>query len=185
MEELNKIIADNLASLRKNRNLSLDKTAELTGVSKAMLAQIEKGKSNPTVTTLWKIANGLQVSFSYFMKEETATFVKIQKEDVSPIEDEAGGYRVFPYFNFQPDTKFEIYTVELEPGCIHGAKTHLGKEYLLVREGDLTVSLDGQKHQLKTGDALQFSGSMLHSYENKAADTVSFFLLMYYPEPEL
>ncbi|PAD35844.1 helix-turn-helix domain-containing protein [Terribacillus saccharophilus] len=184
MEHLNKMIASNLAGLRKSRGLSLDRTAELTGVSKAMLAQIEKGKSNPTVSTLWKIANGLQVSFSYFMKEDKVSFIKINKEDISAVEDEEGGYRVFPYFKFQPDRKFEIYTVELEPGCVHGAKTHLGEEYLLVREGALTVSLDGEEHQLKTGDALQFSANTMHSYENKAAGTASFFLLMYYPEPE-
>ncbi|MCJ7985524.1 helix-turn-helix domain-containing protein [Priestia sp. OVL9] len=71
MDAIQDIIAKNLVKLRKNRNLTLDQVSELTGVSKAMLAQIEKGKSSPTVTTLWKIANGLQVSFSVFMKEDT------------------------------------------------------------------------------------------------------------------
>lgn len=66
MDDIQAIIAMNLVKLRKNRNLTLDQVSELTGVSKAMLGQIEKGKSTPTVTTLWKIANGLQVSFLYF-----------------------------------------------------------------------------------------------------------------------
>ncbi len=65
MDAIQDIIAKNLVKLRKHRNLTLDQVSELTGVSKAMLAQIEKGKSSPTVTTLWKIANGLQVSFLY------------------------------------------------------------------------------------------------------------------------
>lgn len=70
MDDIQAIIAKNLVKLRKTRNLTLDQVSELTGVSKAMLGQIEKGKSTPTVTTLWKIANGLQVSFSVFLKED-------------------------------------------------------------------------------------------------------------------
>ncbi len=53
----------NLNNVRKKRQLSLDKVAELTSVSKAMLGQIERGESTPTVNVLWKIATGLKVSF--------------------------------------------------------------------------------------------------------------------------
>jgi transcriptional regulator with XRE-family HTH domain len=60
-------IASHLKSLRKSRGLSLDKTAQLTGVSKAMLGQIERGESSPTIATLWKIATGLSASFSSFI----------------------------------------------------------------------------------------------------------------------
>ncbi len=58
------VLAENLKTLRANRKLSLDKVAELTGVSKTMLSQIERGESNPTIHTVWKIANGLKISFT-------------------------------------------------------------------------------------------------------------------------
>ena len=69
MEDLNLIIGNRLKTIRNNRNLSLSEVSEITGVSKAMLGQIERGQSNPTVSTLWKIANGLKVSFSMFIDE--------------------------------------------------------------------------------------------------------------------
>ena len=53
-------IGEKLKSIRMARTLSLDDTAVLTGVSKPMLGQIERGQSVPTVTTLWKIATGLK-----------------------------------------------------------------------------------------------------------------------------
>ena len=59
--ELNEIIAENLKRLRTERGLSLGRLAELSGVSKVMLSQVEKGESSPTINTLWKIATGLQV----------------------------------------------------------------------------------------------------------------------------
>lgn len=66
MEKINQIIGENLKKARYDRELSLDKTSNLTGVSKAMLGQIERGESNPTVATLWKITNGLEITFSSF-----------------------------------------------------------------------------------------------------------------------
>lgn len=62
--ELNEIIAENLKRLRTERGLSLGRLAELSGVSKVMLSQVEKGESSPTINTLWKIATGLQVPYT-------------------------------------------------------------------------------------------------------------------------
>ena len=52
---------------RKERGWSLDKSAQQTGVSKAMLGQVECQESSPTIATLWEIATGLQCSFSSFL----------------------------------------------------------------------------------------------------------------------
>ena len=62
--ELGKIIAFNLKRLRMERNLSQGQLAKEAGISKAMLSDIEKGGSNPTINTIWKIANGLNVPYT-------------------------------------------------------------------------------------------------------------------------
>ena len=59
-------IGERLREIRVNANLSLDETAKLTGVSKPMLGQIERGQSVPTITTLWKIATGLKSRYLLF-----------------------------------------------------------------------------------------------------------------------
>ena len=59
MESMNLKIGEKLKNLRTTRTLSLDDVSALTGVSKPMLGQIERGQSIPTVTILWKIATGL------------------------------------------------------------------------------------------------------------------------------
>ena len=63
----NDIISANLKKLRTDGNLSLGQLSELSGVSKVMLSQIEKGESNPTINTIWKIANGLQVTYTSYI----------------------------------------------------------------------------------------------------------------------
>ena len=62
-------LAWNLQMIRDEPSLSLDKLTDLTGVSKSMLRQIETGQSSPTIATLWKIANGLQVPFTALLRE--------------------------------------------------------------------------------------------------------------------
>jgi XRE family transcriptional regulator, regulator of sulfur utilization len=69
MTDLSLHIGQTLRDLRQQRGWSLDKTAQATGVSKAMLGQIERGESSPTVVTLWRISSGLQASFSEFFTQ--------------------------------------------------------------------------------------------------------------------
>ena len=67
--DVNKIIAQNVKKLREKRKLTLDAASEITGVSRSMLAQIEKGDVNPTISVLWKIAGGYKVSFTSLLEQ--------------------------------------------------------------------------------------------------------------------
>ncbi|WP_259468821.1 cupin domain-containing protein [Priestia megaterium] len=58
----------------------------------------------------------------------------------------------------------------------------MGDEYLLIKEGELTVRFENEEHELVSGDALHFSGNTSHSYINSSEEEASFFLLMHYPE---
>lgn len=64
MDTINLIVSKNIKQARQEKDLSLDELARLSGVSKSMLAQIERGSGNPSLTTLWKIADGMKVPFS-------------------------------------------------------------------------------------------------------------------------
>lgn len=66
--EITSRIAANAKRLREEKKLTLDAAANLTGVSRSMLAQIEKGEVNPTISVLWKIANGYKVSLRPWWK---------------------------------------------------------------------------------------------------------------------
>ena len=56
--DLQKVIADNIKAVRESRKLTLDAAAKKTGVSRSMLAQIERGDVSPTISVLWKLADG-------------------------------------------------------------------------------------------------------------------------------
>lgn len=183
MDNLQKNIGNNLKSIRKGRGLSLDQAAEKTGVSKAMLGQIERGESNPTVTTLWKIATGMQVSFSTLMDEGNYDIHYVDFKELSPVVEHNGAYRVFSIFPFDPRKKFEIFTVEMDPMCEHFSEQHNegAEEYITVNIGTLEVKIGSTSLQVTAGNSVRFAANQTHVYKNIGNEVVTFQLVMYYP----
>ncbi|MCM3595354.1 XRE family transcriptional regulator [Metabacillus idriensis] len=183
MKSLQEQIGINLKNVRKMRQYSLDQLSAVTGVSKGMLAQIEKGQSSPTVNTLWKIANGLGVSFSSLVEEEQTSVAVVRRADKTAVQDLNELYNVFSYFPYDQHKKFEIFLLELLPGCKHVSEQHLSgvEEYLFVSEGEMSVSIGEVHYELKKGDSIKFTANREHVYENKADVAANCFLLIYYP----
>lgn len=80
-----------------------------------MLAQIEKGEVNPTISILWKIANGYKVSFTSLVKYDASPLL-IKSEDVIPLIENDEKYINYPAFPFQEDKQFETYRIEIKEG---------------------------------------------------------------------
>lgn len=70
--DIQKNMGKNIKTIREQKKITLDSAAKLTGVSRSMLAQIEKGEVNPTISILWKIANGYKVSFTSLVKYDAS-----------------------------------------------------------------------------------------------------------------
>lgn len=168
MKNLNLIIGNKLKDIRNKRNLSLDEMAKLTGVSKAMLGQIERGQSNPTVSTLWKIATGLKVSFSLFIDENQDDLKTICQNNITPILEDNGKMRLYPIFPFDANKGFEIFTIELEPGCDHISVPHNDgvEEYIIVTEGQIEMNINDKKFILEKGNSMKFMANKPHTYKN-------------------
>lgn len=168
MKNLNSIIGNKLKDIRNKRKLSLDEVSKLTEVSKAMLGQIERGLSNPTVSTLWKIATGLKVSFSFFIDENQDDLKVIDQNDISPIIEENNKMRLYPIFPFDANKNFEIFTIELEPGCNHISTPHNDgvEEYIIVTEGEIEINIDDKKFILQKGNSIRFMANKPHAYKN-------------------
>ena len=105
MKDVNIIIGINLKKLREERGYSLGKLAELVKVSKSMLAQIEKGDTNPSVGTIWKIANGLRVSFTSLLSDNSSEIKVVRRKDLQGIYQEDRNYSIFPHFPYDKEKK--------------------------------------------------------------------------------
>ena len=92
-QDMNTVSADNLRALRQGLNLSLSEVSERTGVSKSMLGQIERGEVNPTISTVWKIACGLNVPYSELLSRQQVEREALNIADLRPVLEDEGRYR--------------------------------------------------------------------------------------------
>jgi transcriptional regulator with XRE-family HTH domain len=184
VEKLTVIFAENLKRLREDKKLSLDNVAKLSGVSKSMLGQIERGEVNPTISTVWKIANGLKVSFTTLMSRPESDIEIIDKQDIQPLIEGDGKYRNYPVFPFSDTRRFEIYMMEIDAGGQLYAEPHPQgtQEFITVFAGEVTVGVDGKKYIVRSGNAMRFKADAAHSYHNTGGEQARLSMVIHYPQ---
>lgn len=173
-------LASVLKNLRKERGWSLDKAAQETGVSKAMLGQIERAESSPTISTLWKIASGFHVPFSLFIADEKPNPHTDQTKTLHPSDDKI---KVLPIFPFDEKLKCEMFLIELLPGCEHLSPPHQSYviEHVLVAEGTIEIFTDSAWKFVTKGQGLRFHADQPHGYRNFSEQTSTLYDIIHYP----
>lgn len=186
MNKINEIISENLKKLRELRNLSLDKVSKMTGVSKSMLGQIERGEVNPTISTLWKISYGLKISFTQLMSRPEREVEFMEKNSIAPITADDGKFRAYTIFPFDDKRRFETYSIEVDSGGKVSAEPHPQgtQEFITVYSGEITVAVDEKEYMLYSGNSMRFKADRTHSYRNCGSDICTMSMVIYYPEYE-
>ena len=177
------IVAANVKAIRDQRKLTLDGAAEITGVSRSMLSQIEKGDVNATISVLWKIANGYKVSFSSLIENaQMAPIDVIRHRDTQPLTEDDGRYVNYPVFAFDEQKRFESYRIVIKAGGQLVARPHLrgAEEYITVFLGNVQIRVDEAVHRLEAGDSIRFLADVPHAYENIGPGDAQLSLLIYY-----
>jgi transcriptional regulator with XRE-family HTH domain len=182
MEQEENAIPGNLKEIRQQRNLSLDQLADLTGVSKSMLRQIETGRSSPTIATIWKIANGLRLSFTTLVSKRRPDVAIIDFAGSNPLTAESEQYRLFPLMPFDPEHGFEIYYVEIEPGTTYHGEPHKGdvEEYVFVFRGKLTITVEESNFPVSANQFIRFVANRPHTYHSAGKEAVSAIMMICY-----
>lgn len=178
-------VAHNLLRLRGKRNLSLDALARISGVSRAMLAQIESGRSVPSIKVLCKIAQGLKVSVAAFLDDRAFTGVAVLSAQQSKrLVSADGAFTSRALFPFDVARQVEFYELRLRGLGQEDAEAHAPgtQENLVVAQGVLEVRVNEERFLLATGDSILFYADQPHSYRNPADSEALAYLVMTYPE---
>lgn len=174
----------NLKAFRQAKGWSLDRTALETGVSKAMLGQIEREESSPTISTLWKIAKGFHLSFSSFLEaapKETGSFSYRSKPspNLHAREEKIEVATIFPY---DKQTNSEIFLLKLHPGCEHLSLPHDHGviEQVIGIDGEIEVLINGAWQPISEGTGIRFNADQPHGYRNNKTKIASFYNVIHY-----
>lgn len=183
-DDLTPVVGANLRRLRVQRGLSLERLARASGVSRAMLGQVELGQSTPTINVLWKVARALNVSFSTFLgrSEKPTTVVVLEAKRAKLLTSQDGSFSSRALFPVGEPRKVEFYQLKLSPGGLERADAHPPgtSENLVVASGSLELTVDSERFYLKEGDAIHFVADVPHEYRNPALVETNLYLVMTY-----
>ena len=166
-------IGPRIKALRDAGGLSLRDLAERSGVSAPMLSQVERGETSPTLAVAAKIAAGLDLTLSQLLRLDEGGSVSI----VRAADRRRGGAKqrghAFEVLTPPlPGLRAELSRHVLAPGAQTGgpgdAPMHEpgSREITLVEAGPVTLVIDGERHDLATGDTVTFDADLSHHFEN-------------------
>ena len=183
----NRRLALRLRALRQERSWSLDRAAQETGVSKAMLGQIERGESSPTVATLWKIAGGFACSLTHFLVDPAEPGASraplLRHADALRTQPASDAMLVAPLFPYDAVLGFELFELTLLPGYVRQSEAHAAGviEHVIITLGHMEVLIDDTWTQLAQGDGVRFAADKPHGYRNLGRDKAVCLDLIHYP----
>jgi len=186
VDEVPPALGPNLRRLRSKRGLSLERLARRSGVSRAMLSQIELGQSAPTINLLWKVARALEVPFSGLIERSTdKAAVVLPARSGKLLANQDGTFTsraLFPFDDRRNRTEF--YELRLKPAGAERAAPHPPgtTENLVLTAGAVEIEVDDVAHRLNVGDAILFSADVPHSYRNLGSAEAVMYLVMTYVE---
>ena len=175
MDSMNMIVAKNIKRLREENKLSMDELVRLSGVSKSMLAQIERGDGNPTISTLWKISNGMKVPFDALTVRPKSPYEIVRTSEIQPLLEDGGKVKNFSLFPDNENRRFAVYYLELEP---HLKGT---TEFITIFTGKIEIQAGGQSFIVEKGESIRFGADTVHSYKNAGSGTVILHMILFNP----
>jgi transcriptional regulator with XRE-family HTH domain len=179
-------IGAELRRVRLSRKLSLRNVASAVGVSASLLSQVETGKTQPSVSTLYALVNHLGVSLDGLMKGLSQADGKIsdepgyedghhgivQRRSENPLIEMENGV-VWERLADGGRDDADPLMVTYEPGSSSSVEgkmmRHDALEYGLIIEGTLTLRIEDESHEIYPGDSFSFDANRLHMYENNSS----------------
>ncbi|WP_332699478.1 helix-turn-helix domain-containing protein [Bosea sp. (in: a-proteobacteria)] len=152
--------------LRKAYNLSLSELAEQSGVAKSIISQIERNETNPTLATIWRLSQALDVSIERVLSsnEEEAFIEKIARPDTPILVSEDGKLRLAIIGWIKTVEWLQWYEVSAEPGGELDSEGHQrgSIESLSVSAGEFEVEVGGITQRAKAGETLRYRCDRQH-----------------------
>src|SRR3954454_9287764 len=154
-------------SLREAMDLSLRDLSERSGVSAPMLSQVERGDTSPTLAVAQKIAAGLDLTLSQLLRLDEDRHVVVVRSKDRRIRRRRG-HRVEELTPALPGQRADVSEHTLAPGAATGGAADRpiqergSRETAVVLQGTLTLAVDAERHELRTGARVTFDAEPSH-----------------------
>ena len=159
-------IGGRLRELRLQKNLSFAAIASQIGLTRSLLSQIEKDKTTPSISTLVKILNVLDVKMSDFFREiEKPSGVVLKKNELAFFQDVTTKMRFASLSKSFSSPRMESFYIEFEPGSVSDVFSSQKQVFMYVLEGKIELALGGENLLLNKGDSIYFDAAAPHLFK--------------------
>lgn len=160
-------LGEKVRELRQRKKISIEQLSEMTGLSKGMISQIERDKTGPSVTTLWKICKALNVTMNYFFDDLHEYDPIVRKNERKKIQLKNAN-RTYELLCPDLTKSIEMLMIEIEPGQYSTEEliSHEGEECGIVIKGSLRVLWGDKQYDLNEGDSIYLDSTTPHRYLN-------------------
>jgi XRE family transcriptional regulator, regulator of sulfur utilization len=176
-------VVPRVRALREAMSFSLRDLAERSGVSAPMLSQVERGETSPTLAVAERIAAGLDLTLSQLLRLDESRHVVVSRSGERRVT-ERDGHRVEELTPPLPGQRADVSMHELEAGGATGGPGDPpmhepgSRETAIVLEGELTLFVEGARHELAAGDSVTFDADLPHHFENEGSDSTRFLAVI-------
>ncbi|GAA4715476.1 helix-turn-helix domain-containing protein [Brevibacillus fulvus] len=161
-------IGNKIRTIRKEKGFTLEIMASKTGLSKGLLSQVERGISQPSLDSLWKITKALEASMIHFFEDVDQKHVHVTRKDKrrQVLFPESKG--VFSILSAGGNMKLGLIEVRLQPGdtVMESLVAQEGEECLTVIQGTISVNFSDEEYLLTAGDSIHFDSAKSHTIRN-------------------
>jgi transcriptional regulator with XRE-family HTH domain len=178
-------IGGRIRSLRKLKGLSLLTLSERSGLSINAISRIERGESSPTVSSLRRLADGLDVTVIDLFKDETTATTLFVKGD-HRVRTRAAGATIESLGSGLPEQGLEPIWITIEPGSgsTNDTVSHSGEEFVLCLDGCVEYRVADRLYKLDPGDTLFFKADQPHCFHNPLENPAVILLVLQEQEAE-
>ena len=179
-QDVNAAVARNVRAQRTSLAWTLDDLAARSGVSKGMLSQVEQARTNPSVATICRLATALGVSIASLVEAPEGPSARVVRAEEAVTLWTGGHQDSWARLLVGSGTsqQVELWDVRMVAGDGYASEGHPSgtRELLLVIDGELTLELDGDPHQVGAGDAIAFVADRPHAYRNRGSAPLRYSL---------
>ncbi|MBM3126834.1 MAG: helix-turn-helix domain-containing protein [Chloroflexi bacterium] len=179
-EAVSVIVSDRLRELREARGISMRALAARSGLSANALSMIERGKTSPSVSTLYKLADALGVSITAFFGavSEKKQMVFIKSDERTRMSFSKGVFESLGGEQFSGRVEPFMLTLESGASCGPHNLTHTGHEFVFCLRGQLDYQVERNSYLLNPGDSLLFAAHLRHKWRNPSNHVTNALILI-------
>ena len=184
MEPIAQVLCEKVKGLRKDKGWTLERFSAISGVSRSMLSQIERGQANPTLAVACRIAQAFSISVGALVDEPwTASAIEVIRGDDPTFlyrSDSQCKIRTLSPLNMEKNIEFYELSISVDAQLKSAAHFEGTREFITVEKGSVEILAWVDSSVLREGDSAHYRGDLEHQIKNVGEIEAVCFLVVSY-----